>query len=148
MASSSRKRSRIPVEEVSDSMTMTMILKRMHLNQVIMKNIVILMMKIPRKREVRLEKTVILRRNLKDKIMRMYDRGGGDDEQFRRLLFIAILNTNPPVNIPETELDFFQLYSTDNRLQTYTYTNITEDNRFVAKKIQKATPLNKQPNMA
>ncbi|KAG5890484.1 hypothetical protein JTB14_013426 [Gonioctena quinquepunctata] len=59
MASSSRKRSRIPVEEVSDNDYDSE------------------------------EKTVIVRRNLKDTIMRMYDRGGGNDEQFRRLPFTA-----------------------------------------------------------
>ncbi|KAG5863039.1 hypothetical protein JTB14_025170 [Gonioctena quinquepunctata] len=53
------------------------LLKRMHLNQVIMKNIVIPMMKIQNKREVRSEKTVIAERNLECKIMRMYDQGGG-----------------------------------------------------------------------
>ncbi|KAG5870311.1 hypothetical protein JTB14_020247 [Gonioctena quinquepunctata] len=72
---------------------MTMILKRMHLNQVIMKNILILMVKIPRKREVISEKTVTAGKNLKVKMMREANSG-----------------YKPPVNIPETELELFQLF--------------------------------------
>ncbi|KAG5867689.1 hypothetical protein JTB14_016481 [Gonioctena quinquepunctata] len=89
---------------------MTMIRKRMHLNRVIMKSDT----DVEDTEEARSEKTVIARKNLKDKIIRIYDRAGGGGSQMMNSLEDClpqpIVDTNPLVNRPETEFYFFQLF--------------------------------------
>ncbi|KAG5881496.1 hypothetical protein JTB14_001640 [Gonioctena quinquepunctata] len=65
---------------------MFMILKRMPLNQVIMKN---LGTDDEDTEEARSEKKMRARKNLKEKIMRMWRRRWEQNEQFRRLPFTA-----------------------------------------------------------
>ncbi|KAG5871620.1 hypothetical protein JTB14_014465 [Gonioctena quinquepunctata] len=61
-----------------------------------------------------------------------------EDELERQNNENPIVDTNPPVNIPDTALELFQLFFTENLLQETTETDI-----FGAEKIQKATPLQK-----
>ncbi|KAG5876546.1 hypothetical protein JTB14_010317 [Gonioctena quinquepunctata] len=92
--------------------------------------------------EARSEKTVIARRNMKNKIMRIYDRGGGGGSQMMNsledCLSQPIVNANPPVNRPETE--YFQLFFTDNLLEEI----ITK----ICRKNTVSDPLQKKLNMA
>ncbi|KAG5874637.1 hypothetical protein JTB14_010702 [Gonioctena quinquepunctata] len=122
MASSPRKRSRIPVEEVSDNdhdyeeHSDTDDEDTEEARSDIGEN-----SEIEEDRE----------RQNDENIRPGWRRWEPNDEQFRRLPSTANKGYKPPVNVPEIELEFFQLFFTDNLLQEI----ITETNRFGAQKI-------------